>query len=48
MFFVIIGFDIKCLYAEVHPPSPQNARSATMMRMKMVLPPPDDEMPIDT
>jgi hypothetical protein len=47
LFFVVL-VSISSVKAEVHPPSPQNARSANMLGDEDGPPPPDFEMPIDT
>ena len=47
LFFVVL-VSISSVKAEVHPPSPQNARSANMLGDEYGPPPPDFEMPIDT
>jgi len=46
LFFVVL-VSISSLKAEVHPPSPQNARSANMLEDENDVPPTPDALPID-
>ncbi|QDW19172.1 hypothetical protein [Flavobacterium sp. KBS0721] len=49
LLFFIVLVSISSVKAGVHPPSPQNARSANMLGDESEGPPPPDfEMPIDT